>query len=846
MLSVEGFRNTVDELDVPSVLGDPPIATIPGRGIRFGLRIARTQGMTRETGRVIAGLAGAMLLLASVSTGEAQRGSGARRLGPGEYSFDFDEVLEAIDRGEGRQALAYYEHVAAQAEQQGDRARAARAFSAAAIVARRVGLLQESIRTGTRSIELFKTVELASADPGRFATAYAQVGTAYRLVGDLPQARAVLEEGLALFEARLSGGGGSVQVGFLSSALAYVAYAQRDYQASLARASQAARFFEDVAARLPAQASERRKVNMRRQAAESLVAVGRARLALGHRDEADAAFDRALKYARLVGLRGTELEVVYGQGNVAIAWEDWAKAVGIYRRGLTLAARLNNPAALMWLNEGLARALGELGRTDEALAAAREAVGRVEEIRGGLGEAGFRSAFLEDKQRIYQEAVLLALRAQRPEEAFALAERSRARAFLDLLGSQTTLSKGRTRALIGEEVRLRARLAEAQARVEETREGDASERGRALIEAAARDYRAFLDRVRKESLEQASLMTVEPVTLGEIQNLLPEGTTLLEYLVGDRDVITWIVDRRHATVVRMPGERQALADQVRRFRGAIDGQAPLADIQAQAQALYRQLLDPARGDVRGDRLLIVPHGVLHYLPFAALRSPAGRWAVEDFALATLPSASVLRYLADKSAGAPARALVVGNPDVGAGLALRWAEREARMVGQQEGGATVLVRGNATEARVKKLLETVGLAHFATHSELSESDPLSSALLLVPGENEDGRLEVRELFGLDLRAHLVVLSACETGLGKLSRGDELVGLQQALLYAGTPAVVTTLWKVDDRASYELMRAFYDRLAGAGPVEALRQAQLETIRSFPHPFAWAAFGLTGIPR
>jgi CHAT domain-containing protein len=145
-----------------------------------------------------------------------------------------------------------------------------------------------------------------------------------------------------------------------------------------------------------------------------------------------------------------------------------------------------------------------------------------------------------------------------------------------------------------------------------------------------------------------------------------------------------------------------------------------------------------------------------------------------------------------------------------------------------------------------LLESVGLIHFATHGELNEKDPLSSAVLLVPGGGEDGRLEVREVFGLDLQARLVVLSACETGLGKLSRGDELVGLQRAFLYAGTPAVVTTLWKVDDRASYELVRAFYQRLDSAGPLEALRQAQLETQRLFPHPFSWAAFGLTGVPR
>ncbi|MBI2544136.1 MAG: CHAT domain-containing protein, partial [Candidatus Rokubacteria bacterium] len=177
----------------------------------------------------------------------------------------------------------------------------------------------------------------------------------------------------------------------------------------------------------------------------------------------------------------------------------------------------------------------------------------------------------------------------------------------------------------------------------------------------------------------------------------------------------------------------------------------------------------------------------------------------------------------------------------------WAEREARAVGERLPRATVLVRQAATEARAKTLAGDMGLLHFATHGELNQQEPLSSALLLAPEGMEDGRLEVRELFALDLHARLVVLSACETGLGKLSRGDELVGLQRAFLYAGTPAVVTTLWKVDDRSSFLLMRAFYNELTqGRGPADALRQAQRQVTGEFPHPFAWAAFGLTGVPR
>jgi CHAT domain-containing protein len=817
-------------------------------------------GAMRTRVLVHATLIGTLVALALVPPAEAQRGLGRGRNrapeqappeapAPGEYALDGSLAIEAVNRGEGRQALAYYERTAIQAEEQGNQVRAARAWHAAAVVAVRLGRYQKGIQSASRAVELFKKAdagELKQADLGAWASCYSHLGSAYRSVRDVAQAAKALEEGLEFAKTRLRGRQEEQVEGFLLNNLAQVAYAQQDFKTALARNTQAAQYFESAQARLGPQVSERRRANLRRWAASSFLGIGRAQLALGHPDEADAAFDRALKYARLSGLRETEVDVLGGQGSLALSRQDWSKALGIYQQSIVLSDQMKRISDHPYLYNGLARSLAGLGRTEEAFAAAREAVRSVEELRADLGDSSLRSGFFEGKQGIYHFAVNLALQAQQPEEAFSLAERSRSRTFLDLLGSQTTLSKGRTRALVDEEVRLRARLAEAKAETQDESDSAESSRARAQLEALDRDYRAFLARVKKENLEQASLMSVEPVTLAEIQGLLPEGTTLLEYHVDEHGVVVWVVDRQRFKVVRVPGDRQSLVNQVRRFRSAITKMAPIKDIQSQAQGLYRRLLEPARTEILGSRLVIVPHGVLHYLPFTALRSSSGKWVVEDFAVSTLPSASVLRYLTDKGVGAPARALVVGNPDLGVDLALPWAEREARMVGQREPGSTVLVRGDATEAEAKKLLESVGLIHFATHGELNENDPLSSAVLLVPGGGEDGRLEVREVFGLDLHARLVVLSACETGLGKLSRGDELVGLQRAFLYAGTPAVVTTLWKVDDRASYELIRAFYNHLGGAGPVEALRQAQIETMATFPHPYSWAAFGLSGAPR
>jgi CHAT domain-containing protein len=158
---------------------------------------------------------------------------------------------------------------------------------------------------------------------------------------------------------------------------------------------------------------------------------------------------------------------------------------------------------------------------------------------------------------------------------------------------------------------------------------------------------------------------------------------------------------------------------------------------------------------------------------------------------------------------------------------------------------VYLKEPATKRRAISLGPAFEMLHFAVHAEFNEDDPLASALLLAADGKDDGRLKVGEIFSLNLNAGMIVLSACETGLSKLSNGDELVGLTRAFIYAGTPSIVTTLWKVNDRSSYELMREFYRQLKAGKKSEALRQAQLKTMKEFPEPFYWAAYQLTGEP-
>jgi CHAT domain-containing protein len=158
---------------------------------------------------------------------------------------------------------------------------------------------------------------------------------------------------------------------------------------------------------------------------------------------------------------------------------------------------------------------------------------------------------------------------------------------------------------------------------------------------------------------------------------------------------------------------------------------------------------------------------------------------------------------------------------------------------------LFVRLEASETAFRSGARDYARIHFATHGKFRADSPLDSGLYLAKDAANDGVLRVAELYAMELDADLVTLSACETALGSIGSGDDVVGLTRGFLYAGTRSIVSSLWSVDDKATAELMRAFYGSLAADGKRQALRQAQLKTRESFPHPFFWAAFQLVGRP-
>jgi len=390
------------------------------------------------------------------------------------------------------------------------------------------------------------------------------------------------------------------------------------------------------------------------------------------------------------------------------------------------------------------------------------------------------------------------LRLDRGDAAFEYVERSRARAFLDLLASGN-------------------------------------------LDIAA-GWQKGAARKQNYEPELALLATVQPLSLSGVQILLDDDSELLEYYITDDRLLIWLISKNSVEVFTVEVSAGQLEEMTLGFRTTIELRG---DIRPLSRDLYRLLVTPVEQAITSDKLIIVPHSILNYLPFQALQNETGDYLIDRYSITYLPSASVMNFLPSKRRQFKGKLLALGNPatDREGFKSLPFAEGEVTGIGNIFPGSVVRIGADATEEEFRRLAGQYDLLHLACHSELNAAYPMFSGLLLSPGGDQDGELDVHEVFTLDLNAYLVVLSGCETGLGKLTSGDDLVGLSRAFIYAGTPALAASLWQVADESTGYLMTEFYRNLRELGRAEALRQAQLATREKYPHPFHWAPFVLIG---
>jgi len=524
------------------------------------------------------------------------------------------------------------------------------------------------------------------------------------------------------------------------------------------------------------------------------------------------------------------------------------------RRRLAAVARVMGPGAHPWVRCELFHAMAQvsraLGLRWSALRAGLRAVRIVERHRVTVPPDEYMASFLRDKTAVYEEAArsLLELGGDKAlVRSWQLAEQARSRALLDLLERrgraprEAGASKG-ARRITELEGQIDALWNDLPAGEGRQRSGDMSLRA-GLVRAREGWLSACLDRL--EAVNPRAARTRRPTlpSLARLTASLGTDTTMVEYMFTDGGLCAFVLSAGRLEMVQLGTDRDALRALVERARFHLERPESFRDAHgaegAEAlalatgrilSALHEAVLGPLRSRLTTPRLLIVPHGLLHEVPFHALES-GGRALIDDHEVLLTPSASIWLSGRPRSEGENVRALVLGVPDERAPLIAE----EVRRVGAIHRGSRMVLGAAADRAALARLGRSARLVHLACHASYREGEPLLSGLLL-----SDGWLTLPEIYDLDLDADVLVLSGCATGRSSISEGGELFGLARGFLHAGARALVASLWPVSDASAAIFMQSFHRALAHGVPAAgALRTATLETRERLPHPHDWAPF-------
>jgi tetratricopeptide (TPR) repeat protein len=579
---------------------------------------------------------------------------------------------------------------------------------------------------------------------------------------------------------------------------------------------------------------------------------------LGKYQEALDYYHQALIIAQEIGDRAEEGAVINNTGDVYYRLGQYQKSLDYLQQALAIRQEIGDRVEEGVTLYNIGTIFERLGQYEEALGYYREAIAVTEMIRSEMTVEEVRSSFAAGQRHVYGQIIPLLTRMERPDEAFGYVQRAKARTFLDQLGNVRIAPRvtdnadllAREQELLGQIRALEAILAGRSAIASldvTTRDSSSPPTDEQRIEiqsrlqAAYREYEQLLTQIKLTNPQYASLRTVQASTLITVQQTLAPDVTLLEYYVAPTETLAFVVTQDDFHAVPISVSAQALNDSIVWFRQF----SSLEGVPQASQELYDLLFAPAREHIHNSAIYIAPHFVLHYLPFGALHD-GEHYLVEDYTIGYIPSASLLQYVNVETQGNEdaEAALVLGNPTREDVTPLPFAEQESQAVADLF-GVPAHIGEEATESVVWEAAPQARYVHLAAHGSFNPVAPQFSRLYLAPDEAHDGYLELHEVWNLRLdRADLVTLSACETQLGELSAGDEVVGLSRAFIYAGTPSLVASLWSVNDESTCFLMERFYGYLKeGTGKASALRQAQLDTMDEYPSPYHWAPFTLIG---
>ncbi|MFB2898510.1 CHAT domain-containing protein [Aerosakkonemataceae cyanobacterium BLCC-F50] len=640
--------------------------------------------------------------------------------------------------------------------------------------------------------------------------ALGNLGLTYLILGDYPQAINYTEQKLAITREIKDREGEGIALGNLGSAYLKLG----DYPRAI-------KYFEQWL-------GIAREIKDRRNEGVALGNLGATYLALTD-------YSRAIKYSEQWLAITREIKDPQNEGNALgnlgfayLLLSDYPQAVNYFQQVLAINReikdRQNEGKTLTNLGEVLFKS-GNLAAAETTLTNAIEVY---ESLRGGLKDSEKISIF-ETQSSPYRTLQQVLVAQNKTDTALEISERGRARAFVELLTQRLSPNSQKT----SPETNLKPKIAQIQ---------QIAKAQNATLVQYSITYDNFQIQGKQQSKESELYIWVIKPT-GEIifrkADLKPlwqqKNTTLRNLVINSRESIG---ARGRATVEIV---LQPTADQSERL-----------------QQLHEILIEPISDLLPTDpnsRVIFVPQSSLFLVPFPALKDKSGKYLIEKHTILTAPSIQVLELTRQQKqkSRTTGEALVVGNPimptvslDPGKPpqqlIPLPGAEREAIAIAPLL--KTQAITGSlGTKANVVQRMSTARIIHLATHGLLDDFRGLGSAIAFTPSGNDNGLLTAEEILDLKLSADLVVLSACDTGRGRIT-GDGVVGLSRALISAGVPSVIVSLWAVPDAPTAQLMTAFYQNLqTNPDKAQALRQAMLTMMKTYPNPKDWAAFTLIG---
>ncbi len=809
----------------------------------------------------------------------------------GERSYEaytlslISNVLAVI--ADRRQAITYREQALAIYKSLGDRRGEAISLSAIGNNYENLGEKQKALEYMHQALPIFR----AEGDGQSEAQVAYTLGMVYDSINERERAVEYFNQALTLRKKA----GHRRGPAFANNDLGNIYAGLRDYQQALAHYQQSLALFQ-----------EQKEYN---GVARVLRNTGLVYDTMGEPRKAAEYFKRALQLFRLGTDRQSHARVLANLGKALSQTGEHEEAFGHLNEALAMFRKLESHFFELYTLYWIAHAERGRGNLAESRARIEEALQKIERMRGSFYDPGLRVAGFTKAQDFYELEIdlLSRLNQKQPDQkliaaALEASELARARTMLDLLAeSHIEIRQGITEELRQREQASQSRLSTIQSRLIQAHQQPKPDQQRiAALQEELKRADAERDKLEREIRRQhpryAEIHYPAPLRAEAIRGLLDQQTAMLEYFLGQENSFLFVITRENVVSFRLP-KADEIGNLSKEFREALKtpGRREFTNFTRTAHRLYQTLIAPAAEAIAGkQKLLIVPDGALHYAPFEAMivKESEPDYLIKHWAISYAPSASVLASLRQNthpSAGNSARQfLAFADPiyepvvqrdlaakkagpnsltDNAVALATRslfgddaqWdlarlaqSRREVREIARhyRPEQVALFLGQDAKEENVKnsQALATARRIHFATHGLISERQPQYSSLVLtLDGDTrEDGLLQVYEIFNLKLQADLVVLSACQTGLGQQLKGEGIIGLTRAFMYAGAPSVVVSVWRVADASTAELMVGFYRHLdRGDDKAEALRRAKLELMKNprYAHPYFWAPFVLIG---